>query len=336
MRRELQALLLCSLLQVSTAAGQDKTDSKHLIYMTVWRGCEAACKGFKDFISKSGMKAEVVVRNAGRDKKKLPGFVEEARSMRADLLITWGTSVTLGMIGTLENQDDPRFINRIPAIFMIVADPVRAKIIEDYEYTGRKNVTGTRNRVPEPVNIKAVRTYYPAFKHLGLLYNTNEKNSILKMEEIKDLSSKMNFKFTSLELKLDSNGRPNRESFSFRMAEMKKQGVDFVYLGSSSFLRKNGDAFTAAAVENGLPVLSPYEHLVRKSHALMSVAARYYDVGQLAGEQAKAILVDGKSPADLPVRSVANYAYLINMGTARKLKMFPSVAILQFAETVNK
>jgi len=84
------------------------------------------------------------------------------------------------------------------------------------------------------------------------------------------------------------------------------------------------------------PVLGPYELLVRKSHALMSVAARYYDVGQLAGEQAKAVLVESKRPADLPDRSVETYAYVIYMATARKLKMFPSVAILQFVDTVNK
>ena len=145
----------------------------------------------------------------------------------------------------------------------------------------------------------------------------------------------MNFKFTALELKAGANGRPKLETLPESIAELKGQKVDFIYLGSSSFLRKNGDAFTRAAVERGIPVLSPYEHLVRKSDALLSVAARYYDVGQLAGEQAKAILINRKSPGDLPIRSVANFAYTINMKTARKLKLFPSVKILQYAETVN-
>ena len=37
------------------------------------------------------------------------------------------------------------------------------------------------------------------------------------------------------------------------------------------------------SVANGIPVLSPYEELVTESQALMSVAARYHDVGLLAG-----------------------------------------------------
>ncbi len=47
------------------------------------------------------------------------------------------------------------------------------------------------------------------------------------------------------------------------------------------------------------------------------------------------ILIDGKKPGDLPVLSVDQYAYVVNMTTAKKLNMFPSVEILQIAETVE-
>jgi len=335
MWKRIPAVIICCLLPLSWGIAQDKVNNEKLIYMAVWRGCEEACKGFQDYIKKSGINAKVVVRNADRDKKKLPDFVEEARALKADMVITWGTSVTLGMVGTYSDQENPRYLNRIPVVFMIVADPIRAKIIKNYKKTGRNNVTGTRIRVPEPVNIKAMRSYYPKFKNLGLLYNTNETNAVLKMQELKELSTQMKFKLTALKLNLSTDGHPVTDSVRTRMAELKAKGVDFVYLGSSSFLRKNGDLFTTSAVENGLPVLSPYEHLVHKSNALMSVAARYYDVGQLAGKQAEAILIKGNSPGELPVRAVTNFAYVINMGTARKLKLFPSVEILQFAETVN-
>ena len=329
-------LLLGGMLACSSAAAEAGRNGKHLIYMTVWRGCEAACEGFKDYVSKSGMRAEIIVRNADRDKTKLPAFVDEARALNADLVVTWGTSVTLGMAGTLTDHAKPRYLEDIPVVFMIVADPVRSGIIRSYERSGRKNVTGTRNRVPEIINIKALRSYNPAFKHLGLLYNSDEPNSVIKMKEMQELAARMKFKFTAVEATAGPDGRPVLEKIPENIAGLKSKQVDFIYLGSSSFLRKNGDAFTRAAVKHGIPVLSPYEHLVRKSAALMSIAARYYDVGQIAGEQAKAILIDRKFPGDLPVRSVANYAYVINMKTARELKMFPSVQILQYAETVNQ
>ena len=318
---------------VTQACAQEKNG--FTIYMVFWRGCEETCEGFKEYIASNDIDAELLIRDANRDKGKLAGYVKEARALKADVVITWGTSVTRGVAGTLSDQGDPRFINDIPVVFMVVADPISSKIIESYERTGRANVTGTRNRVPEAVNINTIRSYYPAFQRLGLLYNTNEDNSVVKMNELAGLADKMNFELIALELELGADGKPDPGSVPVRIAELKAAAVDFIYLGSSSFLDVHRDLFTRSAVDHGIPVLSPYERLVQDSHALLSIAARYQDVGKLAGRQVKSILVDGKKPGDLPVLSVDQYAYVVNMTTARKLNMFPSVEILQIAETVE-
>jgi putative ABC transport system substrate-binding protein len=312
-----------------------QTKKAFTIYMVLWRGCEEACEGFKAYIADNNIDAEMVLRDAARDKSKLPGFVEEARALKADLVITWGTSVTRGIAGTLSDRDNPKFIHDIPLVFMIVADPVGSNIIESYENTGRNNIAGTRNRVPEAVYINTIRSYYPAFKRLGMLYNSNENNSVIKVREIEGLTKEMNFELVALELELGADGKPSPGSISPAMEQLKASSVDFIYLGSSSFLDVNRDLFTQSAVDAGIPVLSPYERLVRKSHALLSIAARYEDVGTLAGRQAESILIDQKKPGDLPVLSVDQYAYVVNMTTAKKLNMFPSVEILQIAETVE-
>ena len=132
-----------------TPHGYAQANKEFTIYMVFWRGCEEACRGFKEYIAESGIDAELVMRNADRDKGKLPGYVEEARALNADLVVTWGTSVTRGIAGTLSDQGNPRFINDIPLVFMVVADPIGSKVIVSYEKSGRDNVTGTRNRVPE-------------------------------------------------------------------------------------------------------------------------------------------------------------------------------------------
>src|SRR3546814_12483734 len=67
----------------------------------------------------------------------------------------------------------------------------------------------------------------------------------------------------------------------------------------------------------------------------MSVAARYYDVGRLAGEQAEKILVDGISAGELPDAQMTNFAIVTNMDVARKLQLFPPIDLLQIAQTVN-
>jgi putative ABC transport system substrate-binding protein len=305
------------------------------VMIAVWRGCEEACHGFQDALKEDGVDVDFLIRDAEQDKSKLSGFVAEARAQKVDLILSWGTSVTRGTAGKLDQLDDPTFNHDIPQIFTVVADPVGAGVVESLDRTGRPNVTGTFNRVPERVNIDTIRTYDPDFEHLGLLYNVNENNSVLKRDELQALSQEMGFAFTALELPLDATGAPRVEDIPPAVAQLKAAGVDFIYLGSSSFLDVNRDVFTGSAVENGLPVLSPYERLVTGSQALISIAARYYDTGRLAGKLAKKILVEGAVPGDLPVARMTDFAFVINMGVARKLNLFPPLELLQAAETVD-
>jgi len=305
------------------------------VVMITWLGCEDVCKGLKDSLAEKKIDVNFIVDDAAQDKSKLPGFVKDVRDRKADVVVTWGTKTTLGMVGTLKDQSNPDLLSEIPVVFTVVADPIGTGIIESYDKTGRSNVTGTRNRVPESVNIKSIKRYLPSFDHLGLLFDNSEPNSVKKMEELKELSTKMNFKFDAEPLPTLADGTPDILKLPAVMSELKSAGVQFVYLGSSTFLEKNQDAFTESAVANGLPVLSPYEHLVSESQALMSVAARDYDVGKLAGEQVAKILKEGAKPGDMPVVAVEKFAYLVNMRVAKKLNLYPPVEFLQFVEKVE-
>ncbi len=306
-----------------------------LIYGLFWRGCEETCQGFQDYITEAGLDATIEVRDAAQDRSKLPGFLQEARDAGADLILTWGTSVTLGVIGTMDDVADPRFNNSIPHVFTLVADPVGARIVDSLAATGRANVTGTFNRVPEAVNINAIRSYLPGFRKLGLIYTPHEKNSLLKRNEIAALADPMAFELIDLELSGQSGALPKAEDIAAKVSELKAAGVEFIYLGSSTFLEENSDVFTEAAIDAGIPILSPYEAIVRNSGALMSIAADNHDVGRLAGQQAEKILFQGATPGDLPVKAMTKFAYVVNMDAARRLNMYPTVSILQVAETVN-
>lgn len=307
----------------------------YTVMIATWRGCEEACQGFKDYLEEKGLSIEILERDAGQREEVLPDILAEARGANVDLILSWGTSVTRGIAGTLAKKDDPAFNNEIPQVFTIVADPVGSGIVESLERSGRPNITGTFNRMPEEVIVQTIRNYHPQFRRLGLLYNANERNSVLKREELAQLAREMDFELVALELPLDAEGLPRAEDISPTVARLKAQKVDFIYLGSSSFLRENGAAFTGAAVEHDLPLISPYEELVRDAQALISVAARYYDVGRLAGSQAERILVGGVAPGDLPLVRMADFAVVINVAVAKKLNFFPPMGLLDIAETVD-
>lgn len=307
-----------------------------IIYVVTWEEeCEHSCQGFIDTIENSDLDAELIVRFANQDKSRFPDFLEESRQLKADLVATYGTSVTLGLLGSKSDDGKPGFVQGVPAVFWYVADPFGTGIADGFDGTGRSHVAGTYNRVPEAVNIRTIRSIMPEFSHLGILYNGNERNSRIKVQEHRALSKEMGYQFTAVELDPSSDRAPDPALIDVRVKELADAGVDFIYLGSSSYLRIHADAFTSAAVANGIPVLSPYEELVRESQALISIAARARDVGRAAAEQVLRILRDGAVPGELPIERVTDFAYVVNMNVARKLDIFPPVDLLQVAETIN-
>jgi putative ABC transport system substrate-binding protein len=325
-------ILACGV--VTPPAYSKHPDKPYKIYMAVWRGCEDACKGFQDFFREEAIDVNFIIRDANRDKTRLPGFVREAKDLGADLVITWGTSVTVGMVGTLADSDPSEHITKIPVVFMIVADPVGAGIIENDKSSGRANITGTYNRVPEEVQMHAIRRYR-YFKRLGIIFNPKELNSVLNLEKIRKLARKMRFDLFERSIELDEDGQPIIESVPQKIKELKDRRVPFIYVGSSSFLMRHRDYLTNSAIEQRVPIVSAYEAMARKSNALLAVASRYYSVGKLAGFQAKNILIKKIAPIDLPILSLSRYSYVINMETARKLKLYPPIKVLRYADVVH-
>ncbi|HUG22010.1 ABC transporter substrate-binding protein [Piscinibacter sp.] len=300
-----------------------------------WTGCEEACAAFQAHLKEHRPEVIFLLRDAARQKDTLPGFVAEARAARVALILTYGTNVTLGVAGRLDERTQPQFAFEIPKLFMVVADPVGAGLVRNLDEPGRDDLSGTVNRVPEQVNIETLRSYRPGFRRLGLLFHADEQNSVMKRNELAALAPRLGFELVAREMPLQGDGRPRASDIAPQVLALQREGVDFLYLGSSSFLRDNADLLTGAAVAVGLPVLSPYESAVRDAQALLSVAARYADIGRLAAAQADRMLDRSRSDGALPVARMTRFAVVINMQVARRLKLFPPLELMQIAETVH-
>ena len=327
------ALGLACLCAGPVLAQAEPADESFEVVMVTWRGCEEACQGFWDYLEAVGVDVSATILDADQDRELLPVFVEQIRQQSPDLVVTWGTSVTLGIAGTLEPGPDPR-VEDVPIVFMIVADPVGAGIIEGGNLSGREQVTGTYNRVPEAVQMRVLADYLP-FERLGLIYNDDELNAVLKADEVRRVAVDQGYEVVARVLAMDGEGAPLVEDIPRAVAEVASAGVDLIYLGSSSFLLANADVFTQAALEHGLPVATAYEAMVRDSHALVALGSAYYNVGQLAGFQAERILRDGLSPGELEVVGLDRFSVVVNMDAARELELYPPMLLLRVAEVVS-
>lgn len=334
----MRKLLLCVMLAfASTAQGQelepstyDEANPAH-IHMIVWRGCEEACSGFIRDFEERGAPVFIEVTDVERDSSRLPDVRAALLSQKPDLVVTWGTSVSRGILGTHEEFGEASALGDIPAVFMIVADPVGSKIIKSYANTGRSMISGVRNRVPEHVQLNLIFEYiFPT--SLGVINDPNEINSTLNTEKLRVLSQELNFELLELEYDTDAEGNIPPEQIPDAMAEMKEMGAEAIYVGSSSYNLEYRDIFVQAALDQGLPVFSGYEKMVSEAGGLMAVANSYSNVGKLAAGQVREVLFEGNAPGDLPVSSLKHFSIFINMDTANRLDVYPPFELLNVAQ----
>lgn len=323
--------LVMALAAPPAAAGALDPGAPARVHMVVWRGCEDACQAFRRVFEERDLPVEVTVTDVDRDEARLPGVLAALRAERPDLVVTWGTNVSVGLIGTRAEHGTGSALGDIPALFMIVADPVRSDLVAGYDTSGRRHVTGVRNRVPEETQVQLIRAYAPV-AHLGVLENPKELNSRINTAVVRDIAAREGLSLTVLDYPLGPDDMPDPASIPALMDDLKAAGVDAVYVGSSSFNLAQRDLFTAAAVDRGLPVFSAYAQMVEDSDALMAVANAYANVGRLAADQALKILDGGCAPIDLPIAGLDRYSVFINMDVARRLDLYPPIQLIGIAE----
>jgi putative ABC transport system substrate-binding protein len=311
-----------------------ETEGPARIHMVVWRGCESACEGFRRFFKDRDLPVKITVSDVEKDKSKLFKIREALIEEKPDLVVTWGTSVSVGIIGTIKDFGADTALGDIPVLFMIVADPVRSNIVENYESSGRDLVTGVRNRVPEETQIGLLRQYFKP-KRIGLINSPNEENSKINTKRLKEIAAQEGFEIISLEYSIGLNGKPDPEEIPKLMHQLRDEGADAVYVGSSSFNLENSDLFSKSAISNKLPLFSAYAQMVQDSGALMAVANAYSNVGKLAASQAQRILFEGSKPIDLPIVSLSRFSVFINATTAKKLDLFPPMQLINIAKFVS-
>lgn len=329
-RLDLKAALVAACAAFAPAAQA----AEHNVHMVVWRGCEEACNAFIRYFEDRDLPVAVQVTDVARDKEKLSLIQSQLKKERPDLVVTWGTSVSRGILGTQAEYGAQSALGDIPAIFMIVADPVGSDLVESYGATDRPMISGVRNRVPEDVQLRLLFEYHhPA--RLGVLNDPGELNSELNTEKLRQIADELEFQLVEELYEASADGTVDASQIPAAMARLKDRGAEAVYVGSSSYNLEHQDAFVAVATDLGLPVFSAYTKMVRTGGALMAVGTSYANVGRLAATQAEEVLLDGKKPGDLPVKSLNRYSVIVNMAQAKELEIYPPLSLLSVAEVVK-
>ena len=327
-------LKLCVVLTLLASTQVQGAEPKpYRITMVLYRGCEQACQGFKDYWADHKIPVEIETLDAQGDIKKIPGFIAKVKASKPDLFVTWGTSVSLEMLGTVNDPNPEKYVTDIPALFMIASTPVGSGLVQSLASPGR-NVSGTLYIVPVDTQLNVAKLYMP-FKRVGFILNPLENNSKVVLEELRAAQKKFGFELIERVVPLDKAGKPDALSLPELVQSLAKEKVDFLYFAPDTFLLLNRNVITRTAVDLHLPVLATSESVVQEADALFGVVNHYYTVGQLTASKAELILAKKVRPRDIPVVAPPGFSLVVNMRVASELKNYPPIRVLKVAEIVR-
>lgn len=330
--RKIYLILFIFLISFYTTGALNAANSEKSIYLITWRGFEEGCEGFKEYLDTRGIKYKLIHHDIARDKTKLPDLVKDIKLTQPDLVVTWGTSVSVGILGTYDNIDEVKHITKIPAVFMFPTNPQRSKLVKDYTSSNR-NITGVRYVLTEDQQL-SVAVSSLSFKKMGIIENKDEVNVVNSIISMKKAGQAASVDILVEEIPKTTEKAETLKVLKEALIKLKSSGAEVIYFTPSSLLNTYSNEFTSMAVELGLPIFSSGQNPVRKGKAAIGVGVSYHQTGKRAAVLAEKILA-GTKPSDLSIDAPEEFGVVVNMSVINELGITISPDILSVAEIVQ-
>ncbi|HEY4622532.1 MAG TPA: ABC transporter substrate-binding protein, partial [Solibacillus sp.] len=278
-------------------AGATKTFKIGTTQIVEHPSLDAAKEGFKKAIEDAGIKAEYVDESANGDNSNNMTIAQKLVSENVDLIFANSTpSAQAAKSATAD----------IPIIFTSVTDAIGAELIDSMEQPGA-NVTGTIDLHPETMPKTVAFLKELGAKNVGMIYNAGEQNSVAQIAAVKELATKEGVTIVDTAVSASSEVKQAAESLIGK--------VDAFYVVTDNTVVSALESVVDVANTNTLPLIVGELDSVERG-GLAAYGFDYYDIGYEAGQMAAQVLLEGKTPADIPSAYPANLKLVINKAVA--------------------
>jgi putative ABC transport system substrate-binding protein len=214
----------------------------------------------------------------------------------------------------------------IPIVFNTGTDPVKAGLVASLNRPGG-NLTGVASLFRElgAKRIGLLRDLVPGKATIALMIDPSEADAESQIMDVQEAAHQIGRRLLVLRARTDGE-------IEAAFAMMVDRAVGAVLVsGTSSFITRDG-FIVALAARHGVPALYSTRDWV-VAGGLISYGANfrehYHQVGNYTGR-----ILKGAKPADLPVVQPTKFELVINLNTAKALKLAIPPGILAIAEEV--
>lgn len=274
-------LSVCSVF--AGCGGDDGSFTVGICQLMVHDALDQATKGFMDSLTAemeaAGKKVSFDLQVAG-DSNLCATVINTFTAKRVDLIMANATpallaaanaTTTIPVLGTSVTDYADTFGGNIPA-----------------------NVSGTSDAVPfaEQAQMMIDTLNLTAGDKVGVLYCTNESNSLIQYEAVKAL-------FEEKGIVVEAYTFSETTELQALVTSMAAN-VKAVYIPSDNTVAQNDAVVGNICTEQNIPVYTSYGGKI----CYASLAIDYYELGVATGKMAAEILLGGKTPADIEIATL--------------------------------
>lgn len=322
-RRLLAALLAGAMAFSLTACGSSNEDSQNndstagssdsytvgICQLMQHAALDAATQGFQDKLTElmeaDGKTVTFDLQNASGDSATCTTIVNGFVSAGDDLIMANGTAaLQAAQSGTAD----------IPILGTSITDYATALDMSDWTGKTGTNISGTTDLAPLDGQAQMLNELFPDAKNVGLLYCSAEPNSSYQINTIKPLLEQMGYTCTEYAF-TDSNDVAS-------IATNACASSDVIYIPTDNTAASCTETIRNVVVPAGVPVIAG-EQGICSGCGVATLSIDYYELGELTGQMAYDILVDGQNPGDMEIQPAPTFTKMYNESICQELGITP-------------
>jgi putative ABC transport system substrate-binding protein len=255
------------------------------------------------------------VRWAEGRSERYTEFAAEFVRLKVDVIVTAGGAVLAAKQAT----------SVIPIVFAAAADPVGAGLVASLARPGG-NVTGLSIQNTDSIGkrLELLREVVAGLRRFAVLGNVGYSATVLEMREIQATASALGLEVVTFEVRQAEDIAPAFEAL--------KNPVEALYVCSDPLMFTNRIRINTLALTARLPTIYGFRELV-EAGGLMSYGPSFPDLYRRSANVADKIL-RGAKPADIPVEQPTKFDLIVNLLTARALRLTVPPTLLARADEV--
>jgi putative tryptophan/tyrosine transport system substrate-binding protein len=311
---------------IGTRTLSARTSSKKptIVWLSLYYGFDVGksfvtlfLQGLRDLGYVPDRNIDIQFRNAGNDWDRLPAVVEEVVQLKPDVIFA---------PATLEAVAARKATSTIPIVCAALANSIELGLIASEARPGG-NVTGIEPYVAglPATQIELAREIMPGVKTIGLLANSRDPKGAPQVPELETVAHVAGLKMITVEVN-------SSENIDDAVKELASKSVDFVIVLQTGLLVLNSRRIAEAAIAARLPTIYGYrEHVI--AGGLISYGV---DLRWLYPRSAYFVdrILNGTSPADLPIEFPTQFPLSVNVKTAKSLGLTIPATLLARADEV--